>query len=90
MAYPNSIPTQNSASSEHFLDTPEFIDRRAEELRASSGVDLPHSYFVEQVRLALARHDLTDITAANDVEGNSSKRMSRTGSSVFRAWAMPE
>ncbi|MHA7968467.1 hypothetical protein [Rhizobium sp. CAU 1783] len=90
MAYPSSIPPHTPASTERVLNTPEFIDRLAEELRASSDVDLPHSYFVEQVRLGLADHDLTDLAAANDVEGLSRKFPPQANGTVFRAWAMPE
>ena len=36
------------------IEAPELIDRLAEQLRQSSDVDLPHSYFVEQVQLGLA------------------------------------
>lgn len=32
----------------------EFIDRFAESIRADSGVDLPHAYFVEEARRLLA------------------------------------
>lgn len=32
----------------------EFLDRFAETIRAGSGVDLPHSYFVEEARRLLA------------------------------------
>lgn len=90
MAYPSSIPPQQSNPNERVLNTPDFIDRLAEELRASSDVDLPHSYFVEQVRLGLAGHDLTDVAAANDIEGYRAKHPQQANGTVFRAWAMPE
>ena len=90
MAYPSSISPQQSAGTDKSLDTPEFIERLAEQLRATSDVDLPHAYFVEQVRLGLAGRDLTDLAAANDIEGASRPRTQQAGSSVYRAWAMPE
>ena len=90
MAYPSSIPTQQSTITDRALDAPELIDRLAEQLRATSGDDLPHAYFVEQVQLGLGGRDLTDLAAANDIEGASRRRHPQTNGSVFRAWAMPE
>ncbi len=90
MAYPSSIPPQQAATTDRALDAPELIDRLAEQLRATSGVDLPHAYFVEQVQLGLGGRDLTDIAAANDIEGASRRRHPQANSSVFHAWAMPE
>lgn len=90
MADPSSIPPQQSAATDRALNKPEFIERLAEQLRATSDVDLPHAYFVEQVRLGLAGRDLTDLAAANDIEGASRPRTQQAGSSVYRAWAMPE
>ncbi len=90
MAYPSSIPPQQSATTDRALDAPELIDRLAEQLRATSGVDLPHAYFVEQVQLGLGGRDLTDLAAANDIEGASRRRPPQANGSVFRAWAMPE
>ncbi|MCA0425754.1 MAG: hypothetical protein LCH61_21005 [Proteobacteria bacterium] len=43
--------------------SPEFLDRFAETIRAESGLDLPHAYFVEEARLRLASgvvHHLVD------------------------------
>lgn len=90
MAYPSSIPPQQSTATDRALDALEFIDRLAEQLRATSGVDLPHAYFVEQVQLGLADRDLADLAAANDIEGAPRRRHPQTNGSVFRAWAMPE
>ena len=90
MAYPSSIPPQQSAAADRAIDAPELIDRLAEQLRATSGVDLPHAYFVEQVQRGLAGRDPADIAAANDIESTSRRRPPQANSSVFRAWAMPE
>ena len=41
----------------------DFLDRFAETMRAESGMDLPHAYFVEEARLRLAGgtvHHLAD------------------------------
>jgi hypothetical protein len=72
------------------IDAPELIDRLAEQLRQSSDVDLPHSYFVEQVRLGLAGKDLSDRLAANDIETGSHRGKRQPARSVFHAWAMPD
>ena len=72
------------------MEAPQLIDRLAEELRASSDVDLPHSYFVEQVRLGLAGKDLADRLAANDIESGAHRGKRQPARSVFHAWAMPD
>jgi hypothetical protein len=72
------------------MEAPQLIDRLAEELRASSDVDLPHSYFVEQVRLGLAGRNVTDHVAANDVESGTNRGRRASAKSVFHAWAMPD
>ncbi|CAH0341449.1 hypothetical protein [Rhizobium sp. CECT 9324] len=72
------------------IDVPELIDRLAERLRCSSDVDLPHSYFVEQVRLGLGGTNLTDQMVANDIEGPGRKQQRTAAQSVFHAWAMPD
>lgn len=72
------------------IDAPELIDRLAERLRASSDVDLPHSYFVEQVRLGLGGIDLADQMIANDIESAGRKQQKTAAQSVFHAWAMPD
>lgn len=72
------------------IEAPELIDRLAEKLRASSDVDLPHSYFVEQVRLGLGGADLTDHAAANAVETGSHRGRAAANQSVFNAWARPD
>jgi hypothetical protein len=72
------------------IDAPELIDRLAEKLRASSDVDLPHSYFVEQVRLGLAGADLTDHAAANAIETGAHRGKPAATQSVFNCWARPD
>lgn len=81
-------PVSNTA--ERALGAPELIDRLAEELRASSDMDLPHSYFVEQVRLGLAGSANPDRMAANAVEGSARNTRRTANAAVFRAWAMPD
>ncbi len=51
----NSMPI--SASPEEAtqsIDTPELIDRLATEMRATGDRELPHSFYVEQVKRSLA------------------------------------
>ncbi len=88
MARSTSAPTPKN--NENAAETERIIDRLAEELRASGGVDLPHSYFVEEVRLRLAGRDLsaldTDQTMKTLIRGWKPK----AAPSVFNAWAMPE
>ena len=79
-----------SEPADRALEAPQLIDRLAEELRASSDVDLPHSYFVEQVRLGLAGRDVTDHVVANDQRSGAQRESRPNAKSVFHAWAMPD
>ncbi|CAN7539629.1 hypothetical protein LJR030_005519 [Rhizobium sp. LjRoot30] len=73
------------------LDTPEFIDRLAEKLRHSSGIDLPHAYFVEQVKLKLAGSPAFDASLGEAAPEAANKPSSDYQSSAcFMAWANPE
>ena len=65
------------------LNTPEFIDRLAQELRAQGDVDLPHSYYVEQVKLRLSGQK-TENTPAERTQAPYET------SDCFRAWALGE
>lgn len=71
------------------VETPEFLMRVAEELRARSGSDLPLSCFVEQVKLQLAGGK-----SPEELENMASGEGSNTGnphkiSETYNAWAMP-
>lgn len=91
MTWPNTARTARSGTSaDKLIESQTLVDRLAEELRASSDVSLPHSYFVEQVRLGLADRDLTDRTAANDVEAGNTRLRRASSPSVFNSWARPE
>ncbi len=89
---PSSAVTSPRVSepADRTIEAPELIDRLAEKLRASSDVDLPHSYFVEQVRLGLAGADLTDHAAANAIESGAHRGKRAATQSVFDAWARPD
>ncbi|MGF0538747.1 hypothetical protein ACQQ2Q_12180 [Agrobacterium sp. ES01] len=70
------------------MNAPEVIDRLAEQLRASGDMDLPHSYYVEEVKLRLAGRDLRDRATANDAERIIRRETRASTSSVFHSWAM--
>ncbi|MCM2477455.1 hypothetical protein HGO38_28825 [Rhizobium sp. CG5] len=87
----NSMPIPTgSAPGERSLGSAELIDRLAQELRASSDGDLPHSYFVEQAKLQLAGIDLSNADNTNDATAQIRKTAVNGPASVFHAWAMPE
>ncbi|MBB4104724.1 hypothetical protein [Allorhizobium borbori] len=65
------------------LNTPEFIDRLATELRSQGDVDLPHSYYVEQVKLRLAGQTPAEPASERTPAPYES-------SDCFRAWALGE
>lgn len=46
---------QNAVHSGLDPQSAEFLDRFAETIRAESGMDLPHDYFVAEARLRLSR-----------------------------------
>ena len=79
-----SMP-QTILPAEKDFDTQELIDRLATELRAKSDPDLPHTFYVEQVRRQLAGKPV-ETSAANAGPAPAEQ----DGSSVFRSWAMPE
>lgn len=71
------------------IDTPEFLTRIAEDLRAKSGSDLPLSCFVEQVKLQLAGGKSPEELqgkAGGAANGNATPQLP----DVYKAWAMPD
>jgi hypothetical protein len=92
MAHPSSasVPSITTTNTGRQMDLAELIDRLAEELRATSDVDLPHAYFVEQVRHTLAGRTITSDQAANDAAALVRKRAVYNDGAVFQAWAMPD
>ena len=78
------------ASSYRNSDTPDLVHRLAEEMRVKSGIDLPHAYFVEQVKLKLAAEDGEETLRPGPVHHQSSgpERHGPTSSSTFQSWAM--
>jgi hypothetical protein len=76
---------------EYYLDSPEFINRLAENMKAESGSDLPLSCFVEQVKMLLAGGSPADF--ARFAADRASRRVPTSdyeSSDCFKAWAMPD
>ncbi|MGG2478187.1 hypothetical protein ACNVD4_22685 [Rhizobium sp. BR5] len=84
----NSMPISASAQeAPHSIDTPELIDRLAAEMRAAGDRELPHSFYVEQVKRVLAGKT---VKRADNDEMPRTKIPAAGTSSVFQCWAMPE
>lgn len=82
----NSMPTSSlGADSARTIPSQELIDRLAAEMRATGDRELPHSFYVEQVKRKLANAD-----AANDDRVEIRNVPAAATSSVFHCWAMPE
>ncbi len=71
----------------HSIDTPDLIDRLAAELRATGDRELPHSFYVEQVKRSLAGKA---VKRADNDEAPRAKIPAAGTSSVFQCWAMPD
>ncbi|TWF54586.1 hypothetical protein [Neorhizobium alkalisoli] len=69
------------------INTPEMIDRLANELRVKSGGELPHAFCVEQVKKQLAGK-ATETAAANDETAHQKPQDQKA--SVFHSWAISE
>jgi hypothetical protein len=65
------------------LDTSEMIDRLATEMRARSAGELPHAYYVEQVKRQLAGKSIRTSAANDDPAQDNDQQIS-----VFHAWAL--
>ncbi|CUX26722.1 hypothetical protein G3A56_14715 [Rhizobium oryzihabitans] len=84
----NSMPISASAEeAPHSIDTPDLIDRLAAEMRATGDRELPHSFYVEQVKRTLAGKT---VKRADNDEMPRTKIPAAGTSSVFQCWAMPE
>ncbi|EUB96955.1 hypothetical protein PMI07_001289 [Rhizobium sp. CF080] len=85
---PNSMPMPDASENKdaRSLDTIEMIDRLATELRARTGGELPHSFYVDQVTRQLAGKSVAT-SAAND---EPARERGKEQASVFHAWALSE
>lgn len=77
-------------SGQRFLDRAELIDRMAKALRLKSGLDLPHGYFVEQVKLQLAGSPAFDRSLLGADDHRQGTAASYQSADCFRAWAIRE
>lgn len=84
----NSMPMPQASEDKdaRSIDTIEMIDRLATEMRARTGGELPHSFYVDQVKRQLAGKSVA-VSAANDepAQGKPAEQ-----ASVFHAWALSE
>ena len=62
----------------------DFLDRFAETIRAESGIDLPHDYFVAEARLRLSRR------AVQRTGGSRAEPERLQSSACFDCWAKGE
>ncbi|CCM76595.1 hypothetical protein [Rhizobium mesoamericanum] len=67
------------------MNTPEFVSRIAERLRAKSGSDLPLSCFIEQVKLQIAGGKTPE-----ELDRLARRQDNKAAIDCFRSWAMPE
>ncbi len=89
MPVPHKPMAENASERARLMDRPELVERLAKELRLRGDPDLPHEFYVEQVRRQLAgRSGLSGAAAREHVLGT--RKMPLQSASVFRAWAMPE
>jgi hypothetical protein len=82
----NSMPISTIGRDQsRTIPTSKLIDRLAAEMRATGDRELPHSFYVEQVKRKLANE-----AAANDDKVETSRVPAAATSSVFHCWAHPE
>lgn len=72
------------------LEASGLIERLAKEMRAASTSDLPHSYFIEQVKLQLAGLDPDDRNGADTPQRHAEHVATGAPLSVFHSWALPD
>lgn len=77
-----------SPDGSRLLGRAEMIDRLAHAMRLKSGLDLPHGYFVEQVKLQLAGSPAFDRSLERTGEVRTGSAAAYRGSACFEAWAM--
>ena len=90
MVTSNSVPVPPKADQARIINTTDMIDRKARDLRARSDADLPHSFYVEQIRRQLAGQALAEQAAANSGDPMRTRRAGEAHPSVFHAWALSD
>jgi len=76
-----SNTAKNGLQSGNCPQSVDFINRLAETMRAESGVDLPHDYFVAEARMRLAGRTV------HHLPGKAAKPAKLETSACFDAWA---
>jgi len=85
MFMPNSMPSSTAGkTAPHTLNTPEFINRLAEEMHAKGDAELPLSHYVELVKMQLAGEGTLP------EEANDRQKGDQETSDCFRAWALAD
>lgn len=70
------------------MDGAELLDQLAHAMRLRSGLDLPHAYFVQQVKLQLSGSPAFDQSLANPEEQRGREMPAYESAACFQAWAM--
>lgn len=83
MVTSRSVAVPHQADKAHLSTSPQVIDRMAAELRARSDADLPHAFYVAQVRRQL-------MVQGSQIGNAQSSAKKKPEISVFHAWAMPD
>lgn len=83
MVTSRSVAVPQQADKAHLSASPQMIDRMAADLRARSDADLPHAFYVAQVRRQLMVQG-----SQTGIPQPPAKKKPEI--SVFHAWAMPE
>lgn len=84
----NLPSTSSHEDRQHVMDRKELIDRLAISMRLKSGLDLPHGYFVEQVKLQLAGSPAFDRSLAEPESQPGKNAAIYQSAACFQAWAM--
>ncbi|MBB4063378.1 hypothetical protein [Gellertiella hungarica] len=85
---PNAPDTHGSADGSRLLGRAEMIDRLAHAMRLRSGLDLPHAYFVEQVKLQLAGSPAFDKSLSEPETRAARRAATYQSAACFEAWAI--
>lgn len=73
---------------QRLMDRAELIERLAQSMRLKSGLDLPHAYFVEQVKLKLAGSPAFDQSLVEPDDPAAKRSAHFKSAACFEAWAM--
>ena len=80
---------QAAASVEgRLLDRTEMIERLANDLRLKSGLDLPHAYFVQQIKLQLSGSPAFDHSLLEPESPAARRAANYQSAACFEAWAI--